>query len=582
MMEIIVLILVIIVLIIVIQIYYNKIGFNKTPLFKYRVNNYDDLLNNNNLEFTSGGITKIIIKTSWQSTNEFPQEIIDVLEINKTLNPDWDIYYFDNIDTENFMKDYSIRTYNAYMKIIPGAFKADLFRYCILEKYGGCYSDIGHVMTLSFDDICEDNNLVIVKDIDYLKYEGIHNALICSSKNSIFMKKLIDKCCENIENDYYGVNSLDITGPGMMGKIYNCFFKNFCEHFNKDLIKIGNEEYNNFKIKILYLDKNFFGDDVIKDKHDNIILKIKFKNYYKIMYADQNVEHYSILWNKKKVYDIKIDIVYTWVNGKDQIWKDRKYNITGIKSDGDKLVENVDEIKYSLMSVFKYAPWVNNIYIVVDDVQKPNFEHHKIKIIKHSEIIETKYLPTYNSLVIEANIHHIPNLSENFLYFNDDMFLGNYISKDDILDTVYGEYKTPSDINNAYNIANFKNYKMLKSKFSKIKPFLPWHQVLICKRSLMYELETIFQSEYNELCKHKIRKNENEDFYMIGLQQMYGLYNGKYNLKKNISNVFVEMANKKEIFKLNDIIKNKPKFFCINNIQNVNDTLKFFNSFLIS
>jgi len=285
--------------------------------------------------------------------------------------------------------------------------------------------------------------------------------------------------------------------------------------------------------------------------------------------------------------DIKIDIVYTWVNGKDQKWKDKKYQITGIKSDGDKRVENVDEIKYSLMSVFKYAPWVNNIYIVVDDLQKPDFDFgSKIKIIKHSEIIETKYLPTYNSFVIEANIHHIPDLSENFLYFNDDMFLGNYISKEDILDNVYGQYTLLSDINNSYDIANVKNYKMLKSRFPKIKQFLPWHEALICKRSLMYDLENMFQFDFKELCKNKTRRKDSdklskqEDFWMIGLQQMYGLYNGDYILKNDLSNIFVEMYDKKEIYKLDDIIKTKPKFFCLNNIQNVNDTLDFFNLFL--
>lgn len=73
-------------------------------------------------------------------------------------------------------------------------------------------------MKLSFDDICGDNNLVIVKDIDFTDYKGIHNALICSCKNTDFMKQLVDKCCENIENEIYGINCLDITGPTMMGK----------------------------------------------------------------------------------------------------------------------------------------------------------------------------------------------------------------------------------------------------------------------------------------------------------------------------------------------------------------------------
>ena len=41
----------------------------------------------------------------------------------------------------------------------------------------------------------------------------------------------------------------------------------------------------------------------------------------------------------------------------------------------------------------------------------------------HREIIEQEYLPTFNSHVIEANLHKIPNLSEHFIYFNDDVFV---------------------------------------------------------------------------------------------------------------------------------------------------------------
>ena len=35
----------------------------------------------------------------------------------------------------------------------------------------------------------------------------------------------------------------------------------------------------------------------------------------------------------------------------------------------------------------------------------------------------TEFLPTFNSTTIETMPHYIPNLSEHFIYFNDDMFL---------------------------------------------------------------------------------------------------------------------------------------------------------------
>ena len=42
-------------------------------------------------------------------------------------------------------------------------------------------------------------------------------------------------------------------------------------------------------------------------------------------------------------------------------------------------------------------------------------------------IIDKKYLPTFNSNVIEAFLWKIPNLAENFIYSNDDTFFGNFV-----------------------------------------------------------------------------------------------------------------------------------------------------------
>ncbi len=52
---------------------------------------------------------------------------------------------------------------------------------------------------------------------------------------------------------------------------------------------------------------------------------------------------------------------------------------------------------------------------------------NKLIIITHKDIIPEIYLPTFNSLCIELYLYNIPNLSNNFIYFNDDMIvLDNY------------------------------------------------------------------------------------------------------------------------------------------------------------
>lgn len=64
-----------------------------------------------------------------------------------------------------------------------------------------------------------------------------------------------------------------------------------------------------------------------------------------------------------------MNLVYLWCDDADTEWSDmRKKYLPKEKLDKQvvckgRLVQN-DELKYSLRSVEKYMPWVNNIYIV--------------------------------------------------------------------------------------------------------------------------------------------------------------------------------------------------------------------------
>ena len=91
---------------------------------------------------------------------------------------------------------------------------------------------------------------------------------------------------------------------------------------------------------------------------------------------------------------------------------------------------NNDELKYSLRSVERYAPWIRKIFIVTDD-QTPEWldiENPKIKIIDHKEILPAESLPCFNSNVLEHFLCKISNLSEYFILSNDDTFFNKIVS----------------------------------------------------------------------------------------------------------------------------------------------------------
>lgn len=296
-----------ILLLIIIIIYIFNIFFNYKK-FK----GYNDLIKDyNKINYTNGDIPKIIIKTSFHKLNKFPPILNKILEDTIKINPEYKLYYFDNDDVDKFMKSYSLRAYKAYKKIIPSAFKIDLFRYCFLEKYGGCYSDIGHITYKSFDDICENSKLVIVKDLCDC---GIHNALMCSNKNNPYFIKLVEECIKNIEMEYYGYGSLCITGPIFAGTVFYKYlmndnnYKNENEEINikmfNEYIKTGIKD--DIKILELYIEnvnETRLEDNLyIVDINYNKIIKNKFENYFDIMYNNYKRNYYNYYYNNKMVY----------------------------------------------------------------------------------------------------------------------------------------------------------------------------------------------------------------------------------------------------------------------------------------
>ncbi len=128
-----------------------------------------------------------------------------------------------------------------------------------------------------------------------------------------------------------------------------------------------------------------------------------------------------------KVMDI--DLVYLWVDGSDPAWVARRNAYIGMSSRSEvncegRFADN-DELRYSLRSVEMYAPWIRRIFIVTDR-QVPRWlrtDNPRVRVVDHTEIIPAAYLPCFSSRVIEHHIHNIPDLSEHFLFANDDMFL---------------------------------------------------------------------------------------------------------------------------------------------------------------
>jgi len=140
-----------------------------------------------------------------------------------------------------------------------------------------------------------------------------------------------------------------------------------------------------------------------------------------------------------------IDVVIPWVDGNDEKHQSKMLPYVEDKSkiQSEKFrtrFDHVNEIKFAVDSILKYAPFVRNIFLVTDNqtpdflAKKDNVEFYKeVSIIDHSIIFSgyEKYLPTFNNRPIDTCLHRIPNLAEHFIYFNDDVFLINKTQPED-------------------------------------------------------------------------------------------------------------------------------------------------------
>lgn len=169
----------------------------------------------------------------------------------------------------------------------------------------------------------------------------------------------------------------------------------------------------------------FFRDYFLKKAPLNYGENIKPLPIETSSHSKKNTAHKTPVSSDQPIEDpypvtFPIDVVYTWVDSDDE-----KFNEERLKFQNSSTSETLqgkaestdiarfqshDELKYSIRSLMKYAPWVNHIYIVTNG-QIPKWldtNNTKVTIIPHSTIIDSQFLPTFNSHVIESSLYKIP------------------------------------------------------------------------------------------------------------------------------------------------------------------------------
>lgn len=131
-----------------------------------------------------------------------------------------------------------------------------------------------------------------------------------------------------------------------------------------------------------------------------------------------------------------IDIVIPWVDGSDPEWQRefKKYSSQAMGRDDNSEIRyrDWDNLQYLFRGIEKFTPWVRKVHFITTG-QKPkwlNLDAPKLHFVKHEDFIPKEWLPTFSVRPIELNLHRIEELSEQFIYFNDDYFLLKPVKKE--------------------------------------------------------------------------------------------------------------------------------------------------------
>lgn len=221
--------------------------------------------------------------------------------------------------------------------------------------------------------------------------------------------------------------------------------------------------------------------------------------------------------------EFPIDVVYTWVDGDEPELRAKraryKGEITEIldKETNSSRYTSHDELKYSLRSLEMYAPFVRNVYIVTDG-QTPAWldtSQDRVRVVDHREIFPDGVLPVFNSHAIETRLHHIPGLSEHYLYLNDDVFFGRPVTPQNFFHG-NGIVKVPVSPlkiglgeahgnETATNSASKNVRLLLEDLHGRFTTNNFMHTPMPQRRDVLLELEELFPGELDQTMRSRFR-----------------------------------------------------------------------------
>ena len=453
------------------------------------------------------------IYQTWH-TKDLPEEMmISIIKLRKD-NPQFRYHLYDDDDCKNFIKEnFELKEYEAYEKLIPGAYKADFWRYCILYKNGGIYIDIKfHTNNFNLKQLINKDYFVKDRDGHWKKDKiGIYNGFMVAKPNNPIFLKCINEIVENIETENMCYNSLYVTGPGLLGK----YFKNTYD----------------FEL--------FFSNDAWHIQYNGKNILTMYKKYREEQLQYQNVPHYNILWKKKLIYKNAFDEI--------KVEKDMLFDIVLMKNVKTDIPTNIYQVNIEPIITQKNIQKITRIKELY-----PNFGYFLFSLYDCGEFIRKNF--DFRIFLAYTKLKHIKNKLDLWKYcvlyknggvyidlnynltddFNISSYLfKNYYIKDDVINFLVpdiimsekGNVKLLNCIEKIVTNVKEKNYgsdwtevsnsTLLTSEFNSVE--LDMMELIIKDNKIYYNDVVIVDSiddEYFKMIESNIQSWEMRNIYL--------------------------------------------------------------------
>lgn len=188
------------------------------------------------------------------NTKNLPNEVRKVVDTVKRENPEFEYFLYDDDDCRTFIETYfEQEVVEAYNKLVPGAFKSDLWRNCILYVNGGIYLDIKLKPIAPFRLHVLTDKEYFVRDTDH-GGRGVYNGLMAVKPKNPKLLQAIYAIVDNCKSRFYGEHSpLEPTGPLLLKRF---FTEDEINHMTLTLVDYREEENMESTQRRRYIDQD--------------------------------------------------------------------------------------------------------------------------------------------------------------------------------------------------------------------------------------------------------------------------------------------------------------------------------------